>query len=70
MLLHYERLNFLALLTQITIHNCETDHCILCQAIEDLTRALEFESNTADILHERGIFSNTECFHLVFSISD
>ena len=26
----------------------------LCQAIEDLTKALEFEPNSADILHERG----------------
>ncbi|KAL2987816.1 hypothetical protein AAZX31_11G049600 [Glycine max] len=25
------------------------------KAIEDLTKALEFESNSADILHERGI---------------
>lgn len=53
-------------LTQIKIPECDTDHCFLCQAIEDLTKALEFEPNTADILHERGILSNIECFHLVF----
>lgn len=57
-------------LAQITTHKYDTNHSFLCQAIEDLTKALEFESNTADILHERGILSNTECFHLVFSVSD
>lgn len=28
--------------------------CITFQAIEDLTKALEFEPNSPDILHERG----------------
>ena len=30
----------------------------LCQAIEDMTKALEFDPNSADILHERGNFFN------------
>lgn len=33
---------------------------LISQAIEDLTKALEFESNSADILHERGMLSVTE----------
>lgn len=36
---------------------------ILHQAITDLTKALEFEPDSADILHERG--DETELFHLL-----
>ena len=30
----------------------------LCQAIKDLTKALEFDPNSADVLHERGNLFN------------